>query len=261
MIPLKYNLRSLAVRKTTSVATALGIALVVFVLASALMLSAGIKRTLATGGHARTSPSSCARAATPSCRAASRTSNVSLVAAARGRARRRTMRRGEADRGPRHGEARRRGRDQRAGPRRHRRRCARASPRGEGRRGRRPPGRRRRGDGRQAHRRPVQGPRPRPDLRAPQEPPREGGRRLRGRRLVERVRGVVRPRHPPQRLRPRGLRLLGAGAARLAGRVRRLQGRDGERQAVRLPGAARDRLPREAVRKSRALRSSACSAR
>ncbi|MBK7399390.1 MAG: ABC transporter permease [Myxococcales bacterium] len=52
MIPIKYNLRSLAVRKTTSVATALGIALVVFVLASALMLSAGIKRTLATGGHA-----------------------------------------------------------------------------------------------------------------------------------------------------------------------------------------------------------------
>lgn len=52
MIPIKYNLRSLAVRKTTSVATALGIALVVFVLASALMLSAGIKRTLSTGGHA-----------------------------------------------------------------------------------------------------------------------------------------------------------------------------------------------------------------
>ncbi len=52
MIPIKYNLRSLAVRKATSVATALGIGLVVFVLASALMLSAGIKKTMATGGHA-----------------------------------------------------------------------------------------------------------------------------------------------------------------------------------------------------------------
>ena len=51
MIPIKYNVRSLAVRKTTTIATALGIALVVFVLASALMLSAGIKRTLTVGGQ------------------------------------------------------------------------------------------------------------------------------------------------------------------------------------------------------------------
>ncbi len=50
MIPVKYNLRSLTVRKATSLATALGIALVVFVLASSLMLSAGIKKTLASGG-------------------------------------------------------------------------------------------------------------------------------------------------------------------------------------------------------------------
>jgi len=46
MIPIRYNLRSLAVRRTTTVATATGVALVVFVLASALMLSAGIKKTL-----------------------------------------------------------------------------------------------------------------------------------------------------------------------------------------------------------------------
>ncbi|MGZ3422756.1 MAG: ABC transporter permease [Polyangiales bacterium] len=51
MIPVKYNVRSLTVRKATSVATALGIALVVFVLSSSLMLSAGIKKTLATGGR------------------------------------------------------------------------------------------------------------------------------------------------------------------------------------------------------------------
>ncbi len=51
MIPIRYNVRSLAVRKTTTVATALGIALVVFVLASSLMLSAGIKKTLAVSGH------------------------------------------------------------------------------------------------------------------------------------------------------------------------------------------------------------------
>ena len=43
-------MRSLAVRKATTFATALGIALVVFVLASALMLTAGIKKTLATSG-------------------------------------------------------------------------------------------------------------------------------------------------------------------------------------------------------------------
>jgi putative ABC transport system permease protein len=50
MIPLKYNLRSLVVRKKTTAATALGIALVVFVLASALMLSAGVKKTLGDAG-------------------------------------------------------------------------------------------------------------------------------------------------------------------------------------------------------------------
>ena len=38
MIPIRYNVRSLAVRKTTTLATASGIALVVFVLASSLML-------------------------------------------------------------------------------------------------------------------------------------------------------------------------------------------------------------------------------
>ena len=51
MIPIRYNLRSLAVRKATTLATAFGVALVVFVLAAALMLSAGIKKTLSTTGH------------------------------------------------------------------------------------------------------------------------------------------------------------------------------------------------------------------
>lgn len=51
MIPIRYNLRSLAVRKTTTIATAVGIALVVFVLASSMMLSAGIKKTLAVSGR------------------------------------------------------------------------------------------------------------------------------------------------------------------------------------------------------------------
>jgi putative ABC transport system permease protein len=46
MIPVKYNLRNLAVRRTTTVAAGLGLALVVFVLASVLMLSKGIERTL-----------------------------------------------------------------------------------------------------------------------------------------------------------------------------------------------------------------------
>ncbi len=50
MIPLTYNIRSLFVRKTTTIATALGIALVVFVLASSLMLARGIKETLVSSG-------------------------------------------------------------------------------------------------------------------------------------------------------------------------------------------------------------------
>jgi putative ABC transport system permease protein len=51
MIPFRYNARSLLVRKTTTLATAFGIALVVFVMASSLMLSAGIKKTLASSGR------------------------------------------------------------------------------------------------------------------------------------------------------------------------------------------------------------------
>jgi putative ABC transport system permease protein len=50
MIPIRYNVRSLAVRKATTAATAGGIALVVFVLAASLMLQAGIKKTLGTAG-------------------------------------------------------------------------------------------------------------------------------------------------------------------------------------------------------------------
>jgi putative ABC transport system permease protein len=51
LIPINYNIRSLFVRKTTTFATALGIALVVFVLASSLMLSEGIKRTMSASGQ------------------------------------------------------------------------------------------------------------------------------------------------------------------------------------------------------------------
>lgn len=46
MIPLSYNLRNLAVRKTTSAAAGIGLALVVFVVAGVLMLAHGIKKTL-----------------------------------------------------------------------------------------------------------------------------------------------------------------------------------------------------------------------
>jgi putative ABC transport system permease protein len=51
MIPLKYNLRSLTVRKTSNLLSVIGVALVVFVLAAALMLSAGIRKTLASSGR------------------------------------------------------------------------------------------------------------------------------------------------------------------------------------------------------------------
>lgn len=46
MIPIQYNIRNLVVRKTTTIAAGMGLGLVVFVLASALMLSNGIERTL-----------------------------------------------------------------------------------------------------------------------------------------------------------------------------------------------------------------------
>ena len=51
MIPIRYNVRSLVVRKTTTIAPALGVGLVVFVLSSSLMLSAGIKKTLGVSGQ------------------------------------------------------------------------------------------------------------------------------------------------------------------------------------------------------------------
>lgn len=54
MIPLSYNVRNLAVRKATTVASAGGIALVVFVLASSLMLSEGLRRTMQSSGRADT---------------------------------------------------------------------------------------------------------------------------------------------------------------------------------------------------------------
>lgn len=50
LIPLSYNVRSLFVRKATTVATALGIGLVVFVLSSSLMLGKGIRNTLVANG-------------------------------------------------------------------------------------------------------------------------------------------------------------------------------------------------------------------
>ena len=46
MIPIKYNVRNLVVRKRTTAAAAFGLALVVFVFACALMLANGIERTL-----------------------------------------------------------------------------------------------------------------------------------------------------------------------------------------------------------------------
>jgi putative ABC transport system permease protein len=51
MVPLKYNLRSLSNRKTTTLATAIGIGLVVFVFSAVMMLSAGIHKTLNSTGR------------------------------------------------------------------------------------------------------------------------------------------------------------------------------------------------------------------
>jgi putative ABC transport system permease protein len=51
MVPFQYNARSLLVRKITTLATAVGIALVVFVFAGALMLGEGVNRAFATAGR------------------------------------------------------------------------------------------------------------------------------------------------------------------------------------------------------------------
>jgi putative ABC transport system permease protein len=50
MVPIRYNVRSLLVRKVTTFATAGGIALVVFVFAAALMLGEGVRRAMVTSG-------------------------------------------------------------------------------------------------------------------------------------------------------------------------------------------------------------------
>ncbi|MBI4508008.1 MAG: ABC transporter permease [Deltaproteobacteria bacterium] len=51
LIPITYSLRSLAARKTTTIASALGIGLVVFVFASAFMLKQGIHQALGQSGR------------------------------------------------------------------------------------------------------------------------------------------------------------------------------------------------------------------
>jgi putative ABC transport system permease protein len=51
MVPVRYNVRSLIVRKLTTIAASTGIALVVFVFAAALMLNAGIQRAMVSGGR------------------------------------------------------------------------------------------------------------------------------------------------------------------------------------------------------------------
>jgi putative ABC transport system permease protein len=51
MVPVRYNLRSLMVRKATTAATSLGIAMVVAVLCVAQMLSNGVKKTLSHAGR------------------------------------------------------------------------------------------------------------------------------------------------------------------------------------------------------------------
>lgn len=51
MVPIRYNVRSLLVRKVTTIATAAGIALVVFVFAAAQMLDEGARRAMLSGGR------------------------------------------------------------------------------------------------------------------------------------------------------------------------------------------------------------------
>ena len=53
-VPLNYSLKSLWLRRTTAVATAAGIGLLVFVLASSLMLAGGLRQTLLSAGNSST---------------------------------------------------------------------------------------------------------------------------------------------------------------------------------------------------------------
>src|SRR6185436_4776800 len=50
MIPVSYNVRSLLARRSTTLAAALGIALVTFVFAAVLMLANGLEKTLGASG-------------------------------------------------------------------------------------------------------------------------------------------------------------------------------------------------------------------
>jgi putative ABC transport system permease protein len=52
MIPVSYNLRNLTVRKTTTAATVLGLALVVFIFAGVQMLATGITKTMGRSADA-----------------------------------------------------------------------------------------------------------------------------------------------------------------------------------------------------------------
>ncbi len=49
MVPIKYNVRNLVVRKSTTAAAAFGLALTVFIFAGSLMLINGLKKTLGRG--------------------------------------------------------------------------------------------------------------------------------------------------------------------------------------------------------------------
>ena len=49
MVPIKYNVRNLVVRRATTVAAAFGLALVVLVIAGAQMAVNGLEKTLGRG--------------------------------------------------------------------------------------------------------------------------------------------------------------------------------------------------------------------
>ena len=66
-VPVIYNVRSLGVRRWTTGVTALGLALVVFVFTTVLMLAAGVRETLQGHRSAPTTPRSSARARRTRC--------------------------------------------------------------------------------------------------------------------------------------------------------------------------------------------------
>ena len=163
MIPIKYNVRNLIVRKTTTIAAAFGLALVVFVFAAAQMLGNGIKKTLGRSASAENAIV-LRKGSDAEMESGIEENQVNLVLAQAAQigASKKPPGVGEVARRHPHGQGRDHRRLERDRARRARGRLRLPQHREDHRRPRRE-ARQRRGGGRRGHPRALQGPRARPD--------------------------------------------------------------------------------------------------